>query len=489
MDKGIGLSPKTSFTPLEVVSLVLIFFYVAANLLTLNLSPLPWFDEVFFADISRAVSQTGKMNLTIFPGIFKEEITTYGPVYFWIQGLLIKIWGLNPFTFRLLNFASGVACMALLFKIVRLQSPKFAIPAAAILVFDPIFVQNLHSGRMDLLVVSMSLGALYTVLSGGPKISKPRLLVCGVLLSLAYLTSPRAIFLVIPVLVVTLTRYGIYPSLMVGALVASLISIYIFRAFGGYLEYYQAFTQNKAVVAHIGTNAKNNTFFRYWHHYPVYLGVILSVVAYISNPQKKYFSAILVSGLTILLFHFLVVEKGPYSAMIFPYYILIILTGYLSGKNIWISRSIGAIILLTLLIHIGYFHVKIISVLDNQVARSPIQAKEQIKKFGIKNNALIASYEYYYICRSLNMEYIGYEIPINLNRRIRYHLDSTRATHILVNEKDQKSHQFEIYLRTHRIKKVTEIRYPEYRSHIPFSLERYIGKSPTYQGSLYEIVK
>jgi hypothetical protein len=462
------------------------------NVFSLNYSPLPWFDEVFFASVSQSVATKGKMLLNIYPGIYDNEITTYGPVYFWLQGQIIKALGLDIFTFRLLNFASGLFCLVIFFNLVAKWQPRYALFFTALLFFDPVYVQNLHSGRMDLLVLLFTLSALWLVLNTSSKSAVVIPVLTGLLLALAYLTSPRAVFAIAPLLLLIWNRKGINAALVAGICFVVPVAFYITNNYENLSAYWHEFTNNKAVVAHIGPKYPLKVVFRYWHHALIYLVVMFALVWYMVNWKKVKDWSLLFLLTTIVLFHLLVVEKGPYTAMISPFYGLCLAAFLKYAEQPILKNSIKILCVSTIVLFVGYFTFKQGLIINQRHLRNPKTLEQELKELNLKDQKIIASFEYYYGLEKLGSQYIGYEIPISVNRRVKYHLDSTQARFMLLSQKDLAGHQFQYYMRNGRIEKVKAIHMsgnlPSGLSAQISFLRPYLPYMPTYEGTLFRIV-
>ena len=84
--------------------MMMLFSLLLLNLFTLGISPLPWTDEVVFADIVNNYIQFGKLNLNVVPQFLNGEVYVYGPVYFIMQKFFIYAAFMTAYSFRLLNY-------------------------------------------------------------------------------------------------------------------------------------------------------------------------------------------------------------------------------------------------------------------------------------------------------------------------------------------------------------------------------------------------
>src|SRR5690242_21083419 len=87
-----------------------VLLIICIQILSLEIFMPPWFDEVVFADISRAVATSGHYVLNIHPlSTDSKEIFFYGPVFFVTEAFIIKHVGIFPFLFRFPVYLFGFA--------------------------------------------------------------------------------------------------------------------------------------------------------------------------------------------------------------------------------------------------------------------------------------------------------------------------------------------------------------------------------------------
>jgi hypothetical protein len=119
---------------------------------------LPWYDEVFFADITHSLIAGNSLTLNMV--LLPAEASIYGPVYFYTQKIIISFLGFGMWQFRLLNFASGIAVIFMFLTIAKkLNLSKLNICILiALIAFDSQFNFNMTSGRMDLFALAIFMG-------------------------------------------------------------------------------------------------------------------------------------------------------------------------------------------------------------------------------------------------------------------------------------------------------------------------------------------
>lgn len=99
---------------------VLTILFVILNLLTIDWSPLPWFDEVWFVDTAVNAALDGVWT-TNTQGAYGGETPTnlYPPLYQYLLAIWIWICGFSLFTVRSFNVLMAAGCSILIFKGLR----------------------------------------------------------------------------------------------------------------------------------------------------------------------------------------------------------------------------------------------------------------------------------------------------------------------------------------------------------------------------------
>lgn len=309
-----------------LAALPIVILAVLVNLETIRTFP-SWFDEAFFANMAFNLAQGQGLVLDVIPGYFQGEVFLYGPVYFHLQAFLINFFGLQDFIFRLPNLAAAYLSVLVLAFVLRESglSPRYQILFVVAAIVDVSFNRNLVSGRMDMMAV------LFVALSlwlAGRQPARPdekallRWILVGTLAAAAYLTTPRALFLLPVVFVIGLQRLVLVRTgpLREANWVGSLAAVIAFvipvllwvQHVGGVHAYASIFSGNPTAASHIAPS-----FFRSsYDNIAIGLMLALCVINY-----KLVLKNALLSGLvlTYVAFSLFVKEVGPYAAMIMPF--------------------------------------------------------------------------------------------------------------------------------------------------------------------------
>ncbi len=312
---------------------VLSFCILLLHVLTLNISPVPWFDEVFFLSISESFKEEGVFRLAMAP-YYDKEILTYGPIYFVLTALSTEVFGLGVFQFRIVNFLFSLLAVFAFKKILSTNfnlSKTSAFGLSLALFLEPIFHANSHGGRMDMVALFFVLMSIHHYLkSHYNKEIRYSILLSGVFASLALLTTPRLavfIFAIPLMLLIELIRSKLNirilkKALLWGIIILFVYSIWVFVAFGGInemLDYYSNLTQFVGGKWLLPTEFLPTMGLSF-------LSLVLILIFSRKNLKIFFLDAkLFIPVASIITFHTLVsVTSKQYFCLVLPFYLLII---------------------------------------------------------------------------------------------------------------------------------------------------------------------
>lgn len=308
----------THFLESKIFWRVFIVLYLLYHLMTLSISPLPWFDETFFLDIANNVANEGQFTYDITPPLssFGNVVYTYGPVYFWMTGLVIKIFGIGVFQFRLVGLIAILLSAIVLKKILKTNWEVFLL----IFLFDPLFITASHNARMDSLLILFGLISILFILKERSIIN---ISISALAASLTMLTSPRGVVVIIGVMIVlfidflkTLDKRAFFNGLIWASVFSVPILIWILFIFGDIttmVEYYESFS------AYVG-----GRFYIQVLEIPLIVITSILVVVNIVKKRLAFFTSLNIISISGILFFYLTVsDTGPYSILILPFYIIL----------------------------------------------------------------------------------------------------------------------------------------------------------------------
>ena len=299
-------------TYIKATPWVLFISLIGFHFFTLDIYPLPWFDEVYFASISNSFLEKGNFIPEVVQVVKGErEALAYGPGYFWLTSCWIKITSFSIFNFRFISFLFAVLSTIVLFRITK---SKFAL----LLLLDPFFCICLHHARMETTAVFFVLLAYYFL-------KKSKVEMASLIFSVAFLITPR-VFIFIPAffLFLFLKKMEFKKLAISSCIFISIYSSWIMYKFESFLNWFFYY------ASAIGGNSTAVSGF-FWgelyipkHEYVLIILAAISILYKIfikSRPSNEVFMSILIVGT----FYIFIKDWGYYSSLIIPFYYLIIL--------------------------------------------------------------------------------------------------------------------------------------------------------------------
>lgn len=170
-------------------------------LLILPRSPLPWWDEIFYASAALAAARGGPPVATVmgaFPHTIRIDLL-YGPMISFLGSHEIKLFGLSPTSWRLLGFEGAIGTVfSAAWMSRKLDRSRVATAAAAMLVaLSQGMGARATSGRLDTITITLELLSLVcTLCVMRGQVSSHTAFVyaagAGVFCGLAALSTPRS---------------------------------------------------------------------------------------------------------------------------------------------------------------------------------------------------------------------------------------------------------------------------------------------------------
>lgn len=302
--------------------------YLVAHLYTLDISPLPWFDETYMLSIAEEFIETG----LLFPKVAQvrqmDQELIYGPVYFAITGTAIKLFGTSIFTFRITTLIAGFLVIIASIRLLSIQvkSTKILCLFGIALSLDPFLNRSMHEGRMDLLALLFILIASYHFLQFAKKTTYIRIVWAALFSLLALLTTPRTGFFFTAWAVIWISwliqswKVFFKPAIICLAIVVIGYSIWIYYAFGGItymMEYYGQYLMFTRL-----NEAKTSIMKQ---QYPlILLGILSFIVGLLRYKWVYLHTTTLIAMLSVVAFYTMVFDQGPYAVFVVPSYYLLI---------------------------------------------------------------------------------------------------------------------------------------------------------------------
>lgn len=309
---------------------------LAWDLLTLASARFAWYDEVYFASITDSLIHGNGLTESCYGFGGK---CSYGPVYFLLTAFSTFIFGFNAFGFRIVAMAAFYGCAFLFLHILKLcRIPKcLAYIGTALFLLATSLAGSANSGRMELVAIFFVLLGYVFYIRGRQKQRLLYLIWVSLSFSLAALTTPRSIVVMLPLslyIVVSLLRHKQWLPLALFILVPAVAgSSWILYEYGSFYRCWLHYFGKKDYDANgdfvsfflggvlLGGNCRGWSNLRY---VPVLLCWVVSVVA--SVTKRKWENFIFIAP--VLSYALFVDENGSYRAYGSVFICLTVFIGY-----------------------------------------------------------------------------------------------------------------------------------------------------------------
>jgi len=325
------------------------FFYLLLSILgiwhlwSLLYSPLPWFDETFYASITKSLLEGKGFLLEVCPIQTEgKEVLTYGPIYFLLTGLSFTLFGFGVFQFRIVALVFAALSIYIFSKILKQLSVNKSISRLFILLlaFDVIIIQNGHSGRMDMVALFFALTAWWGYFKSQTHIKHLWLMsITGVV---AVLTTPRIAVIIFPLFIYALIYFvksknwqRISIITIPPVLIYSVWIVFAFGSITGFIEHFSTpVTESNEPANNIFSYLGGNLYVPFYQ-WPLILTALISSAILLFNKNKS--QTLLLLSLPVFTFYIVVADTGAYSALIMPFWYLIValaLANFSANKKI-----------------------------------------------------------------------------------------------------------------------------------------------------------
>jgi hypothetical protein len=314
----------------------------------------------------------------------------------------------------LLNLLCGLAAVTILCSIFKrnIKDHAATLALAAVILLDTIFNQNLHSGRMDLVALFFVMCSILWVDRYKNERRYYHVALVGVFAAFAFLTTPRAAFLLPAPAVYFILSHGRHEgsrwlNTQIVNATAIALACFILPALAtieftvGLQDYYHGMTsttQNGTPM----TSFISGSLLRESYENHVIVIMLVVVACTVKRVLKSELIISLIAG--FIAFSIFVKETGPYSAMIMPfvYFIIIALVNPVK-RNIRIS-----VIAILLAANLGMFVLKTGIVLSSYEARN-VESEYYSKLKSISpGSRVLTDYRLYYWCLANDIQFESY---------------------------------------------------------------------------------
>lgn len=474
---------------------------IIINLLLLSYSPLPWFDEIYFTGITNSLLTNGTFHLSAFPLYDTGEILTYGPVYFFLTGLSVKLFGWGVFQFRIVNFLFALGCIFLSWRILRLYYKEKFTGILFILLYitDPMFTTNSHSGRMDSVALFFILVVIYYLYENH---SLRNYLATAIAASLALLTTPRSAFFLVPVLLLhfvpllfKLKKSQNWLKIFIfGGFTITLYAAWIFTKFGGFEQFFDYyFQQPRSGLVNKNLFASFIRFSPYIiiFEYPLVITTTLLFSALLIKKRFRLNTMTWILFLNIITFYSFILDTGQYSIFIIPcFYLLLFISVIKLGFP---SKIRYSILFLILLFNIVLLTVKSYSVVADLQLRNYATVDNSVASVVPPGSKVIGNELYYYSVIKNDCEYQSIERGANLKQRIDYHYNDFDFDYLIINESYIKINRqvVDTYLKSGEFEIVSPVIQQDSDNSTTLKIARWLEMYVfyTYEGMIYKRIR
>lgn len=395
----------------KITVLIIGLIYLAFHLATLAYNPLPWYDETYFASISLNWQNHGSFfpMIAYHAKVLKEDFA-YGPIYFILTGLSFKLFGFGILQFRIINFLFGLLLILVFSSILRLYKTNTTIVLiiAVVFLFDPFLNLALHEGRMDLVTLTFMLISALLLLGSleSGKLKNRELILSGIFAVTALLTTPRIGFIYLAlciVFLIWLIKNFTFQNFMQATLwvlpVIIIYSAWMFYAFGGVKEllaFYRELSKEEA-AGYVGF--LKPIYFIPKHEWLLIMVAIISLLYKLLLEEIKMNYFYIFSLLSIIIFYLIVVDVGPYSILIIPFYYFIITDTAESFKSFSFKKAQGPFLYLVsilLLFNLAFFLLKGMQIIGSLEQRDYQPADSFIRNYIPRGSKVVGDPLYFY---------------------------------------------------------------------------------------------
>jgi 4-amino-4-deoxy-L-arabinose transferase-like glycosyltransferase len=274
----------------------------------------------------------------------------YAPLYFFVAAGAARVLGFSLFSLRLVSFAASLACLALIYFMVRRETRSRLYGLVAVGLFAATYRATgawLDIARPDSLFLALLLAGLYLARFGS---SFLELAGSGLLFALAFHTKQTALLVALPVMVASLAaRRGRSLALVGAFLLFSLGAVPLLNsAFHGWYSYYvYNLPSHQPVLPRIAAT--------FWGRVLLTMPVALALTAGLAlrrirvDPGTRLFYLLAGSGLAVAAWAGRV-HRGGYINALLPAYAGLAILGTLSA---WVLVRDARVKLLPAAVYIG----------------------------------------------------------------------------------------------------------------------------------------
>lgn len=487
---------------------ITLLFSLGYHCLTLPYSPLPWFDETYFASMTRHFVLTGEFIPDVGPMLdyYYPQSKAYGPGYFMVTSLFYQIFGISLFWMRFPGLVFGFLFVGVCYKLLEISNVKriWRLVYVALLLTDTIFLQNIHSARMDSMALFLAGTGFWFFIKASKDQKWLNYILAGLFFGFAMLTTPRVAVSILGVVAVSVVLFVSKPSLkatakyaVMGILIPLVYSIWVYWGFGGPIQFWNYFfgpPKEQLYYENLAQGYIGNTGYVPSFQWPVLLLVVAVVFLLLILKKRRQPILFWISAVNVVLFYKLVNDTGIYSVFCMPFAYFIVVISIDQIQINWLKeRFLPVLIGLIVSLNLGIFTIKNMAIWITMPAKNSELVTDQIKKIIPPGSKVIGDEVYYYSVLKSGSDFQYLNRGASTFQRYDYHVQEYKFQYAVIRSPNQFEKEFNYYNRNQELVEIGRIEMPKLSPmglrlkqillmfHIPFS--------ESYQGIVYQYRK
>lgn len=434
---------------------------------------------------------------------YYPQSKAYGPGYFILLGFVFKIFGFGMVQMRTPALLFGFAFLLLGYRMLR-ESGVSEKPSAIffiLLLIDPIFLQNIHSGRMDSTALFFAgMGGLFVIRATNQNALSDYVF-CGIFLGLAILCTPRiAVNIIGPGMAAFLflraspSPKKVLKFLLIPLLAGLIYTIWIFWGFGGFSNAWLYFFGQPREKLHYDSLAQGYISFEKYipvFQYPAILLLIILVIYWLFG-RRKINPLQLICAFNLMAYFLLVRDTGIYSIFSIPWaYMLMVSIGDSFNLTTVSAGRLTLVFSLLICLNAGIFLTKQLVIAMDAPSRDDELVSQAIGKIIPAGSRVIGDEVYYYAAMNNGLKFQYIDRGAAGHQRLCYHKINFDFEYIIVRNPMSNPAEFNHYSQSIPLRKIGEISPPssdsDFKKIASFLLNKFGINIPAgYKGTIYQ---
>ncbi len=450
-------------------------------------------------------AETGEFFAPVCPlmDYYYPQSKAYGPGYFILLGFVFKIFEFGMVQMRTPALLFGFAFLLLGYRMLRESgvSEKLSGIFFILLLIDPIFMQNIHSGRMDSTALFFAgLGALFAIRATNRN-NWPEFGRCGLFLGFAILCTPRIAVNIIGPGLASLMILRSSPDfkkvlkvLLIPLIVGLIYTVWIFWGFGGFSNAWAYFFGQPREKLYYESLAQGYISFEKYipvFQFPALLVLVILIITWLFG-RRKVNPLQLICVFNLMAYFFLVRDTGIYSIFSIPWaYMLMASIGASLNLKSATAGRLTLVFSLLICLNAGIFLTKQLVIAMDAPSRDEKLVSQAIGKIIPSGSHVIGDEVYYYAAVKNGLKFQYLDRGASGFQRLSYHKVNFNFEYIIVRDPVSNPAEFKHYSKSIPLRKIGEISLPSSDSALKksafFLLNKFGIRIPAgYRGAIYQ---